>query len=83
MSSEEKITAQDLIAAMAAADVLETFLKLPSASQDYFRDWIGKAADDEAHWRRIDTLVLAIRSAPLMVPEESYERALEAEAIEN
>ena len=66
---------------MAAADVLETFLKLPSSSQDYFRDWIGKATDDVSHWRRIDALVLAIRSAPLMVPDELHEPAIEAEAV--
>lgn len=65
MSSEEKITADNLLDAMAEADVLEVFCHLPEAAQQEFREWIGKARDNESHWRRIDALVLAMRSSGL------------------
>ena len=64
MSSEDKITPDDLLDAMAAADVLDAFCQLPEASRKEFEEWIGKARDNEAHWRRIDTLVMAMRHAP-------------------
>lgn len=64
MSPEDKITADDLLNAMAAADALDTFCHLPEASRLEFEEWIGKARDNEAHWRRIDALVMAMRSAP-------------------
>ena len=49
---------------MAEAGVLDTFCHLPEASQREFEEWIGKARDNENHWRRIDVLVRAMRSAP-------------------
>lgn len=64
MSPEDDITPDDLLDAMAAADVLDTFCHLPEAPRREFEEWIGKARDSEAHWRRIDTLVMAMRSAP-------------------
>ena len=64
MSSEERITPDDLLDAMAEADVLEVFCHLPEKSQQEFREWIGKSRDNESHWRRIDALVLAMRSGP-------------------
>lgn len=64
MSAEDKITPDDLLNAMAAADVLEMFCDLPEDARRKFEHWIGKARDDQAHWRRIDTLVMALRSAP-------------------
>lgn len=64
MSPEDKITSDDLLNAMEAADVLDTFSNLPEASRREFEEWIRKARDNEAHWRRIDTLVMAMRSAP-------------------
>lgn len=77
MSSEEKITADDLLNAMAAADVLDSFCRLPEASKREFQEWIGKARDSEAHWRRIDTLVMAMRNAPLLEAQTSDEPAAE------
>lgn len=64
MSSEDKITPEDLLNAMAAADVLDVFCQLPEASRREFEQCIGKARDDAGHWRRIQTLVMAMRSAP-------------------
>ena len=64
MSPEDKITPDDLLNAMAAADVLDIFCHLPEDARREFEQWIGKARDDAAHWRRIDTLVMAMRSAP-------------------
>lgn len=65
MNPDSKITPDNLLDAMAAADVLEVFCHLPEAAQQEFREWIGKARDDESHWRRIDALVLAMRSGLL------------------
>lgn len=65
MSVAEKITADDLIEAMSAAGVLEVFCHLPPAAQDEFSSWIGKARDDESHWRRIEVLLAAMKSSPL------------------
>ena len=64
MKPSQAITPDDLLDAMATADVLDTFVLLPESAQEEFRQWIGKARDEEAHWRRIDTLVMALRSAP-------------------
>lgn len=66
MSTEDKITPDDLLNAMAAADVLDRFCHLPEESKREFEKWIGKARDSETHWRRIDTLVMAMRHAPLI-----------------
>lgn len=64
-----EITPDDLLDAMAAADVLDHFCHLPEASRREFEEWIGKARDDEAHWRRINTLVMAMRFAPRLQGE--------------
>ena len=77
MSSDEKITPDDLLDAMAAADVLESFCHLPEASKREFEEWIGKARDNESHWRRIETLVMAMRSAPLLEEQTPEETASE------
>lgn len=61
---ENEITADDLLDALAAADSLETFLRLPPEAQEHFALWIGKARDDESHWRRINALALALRMGP-------------------
>ena len=66
MSPEDKITPDDLLNAMAAADVLDVFCRLPEESRKEFEEWIGKARDNQAHWRRIDTLVMAMRNGPLL-----------------
>ena len=65
MKSSETITPDDLLNAMTTADVLETFVSLPPSAQDEFRDWIGKARNDDSHWRRIHALVAAMRSGHL------------------
>ena len=64
-AAPNEITADDLLDTLAAADALETFLRLPRADQDKFARWIGKSRDDESHWRRINALALAIRMGPL------------------
>jgi hypothetical protein len=65
MSTSEKFSAEDTMEAMAAADVLDTFCQLPQADQAKFTRWIGKARNDESHWRRVNALVLALRTGPL------------------
>lgn len=65
MTSDRKITADDLLDTLASVDALETFLRLPVEAQDSFAMWIGKAADDESHWRRINALAMAMRMGPL------------------
>lgn len=65
MTSSETISADDLLDAMATADVLDTFVLLPPSAQDEFRQWIGKAKNDDSHWRRIHALVAAMRSGRL------------------
>lgn len=49
---------------MAAADVLDRFCHLPEPSRREFEEWIGKARDNDAHWRRINALVMAMGDAP-------------------
>ena len=66
---DDKITADDLLDTLGAADALETFLHLPQEEQDNFARWIGKSRDDESHWRRINALVLAMRMGPLHVAQ--------------
>ena len=73
MSPEDEITADDLLNAMAAADVLDGFCRLPEESRREFEEWIGKARDNAAHWRRIDALVMAMRNAPLLDAARSEE----------
>lgn len=58
----------DLFRSLTEADVLANFHHLPMEQQDRFIDWIDKARDDEAHWRRIDILVLAMRMGPQATP---------------
>ncbi|HET7482352.1 MAG TPA: hypothetical protein VFK89_05765 [Actinomycetota bacterium] len=64
MSASEKITAEELLDTMAEADVLETFIQLPKADQEKFSDWIGRARNNESHWRRINVLVMALKTGP-------------------
>lgn len=80
MSSEDKITPDDLLDAMAAADVLDVFCQLPEASRCEFEQWIGKARDDAGHWRRIQTLVMAMRSAPRIEAQTALEPTSETQA---
>ena len=65
-----EITADDLLDTLAAADALETFLRLPREEQDNFARWIGKSKDDESHWRRINALAMAIRLGPFQPAQE-------------
>jgi len=67
MTSQQRIAEvlEDLLDAMADADVLETFRSLSPIDQQRFSNWITKARDDESHWRRIEALVLALRIGPL------------------
>lgn len=65
MNRAESITADDLMEAMSAAGVLEVFCHLPTAAQDEFSSWIGKARDDASHWRRIEALLEAMKRSPL------------------
>ena len=64
MSEAESITVEDLLDAMAEADVLDTFCQLPREDQENFSRWIGMARDNESHWRRIHAFVSALRSGP-------------------
>lgn len=74
-ASENTITADDLLDKLAAADALETFLRLPPDDQENFARWIGKSRDDESHWRRINALVLALRIGPLQRARDAYPSA--------
>lgn len=73
------LAAEDLIEALAAADVLEKFCHLPEADQDRFSQWIGQASDVDSNWRRIEALVLALRMGPLdsSTPQAPGDRAAE------
>jgi hypothetical protein len=75
VSPGDKITPDDLLNAMAEADVLESFCHLPEAARMEFEGWIGKARDNEAHWRRIHTLVMAMRYAPRLEPQVPLDAA--------
>lgn len=58
------IASEDLFNSLTAADALDTFLSLPEKDRHTFEEWIERAHDDDARWRRIDTLVMAMRVAP-------------------
>ena len=77
MSTGDKITPDDLLDAMAEAGVLDTFRNLPEASRREFEEWIGKACDNANHWRRIEVLVMAMRSAPRLEAHRDREPASE------
>lgn len=62
---------------MALGDVLDTFQALPEPDKHEFERWIAKASDDVAYRRRIDILVMAMRSAPRFAAQEP-ERTSEA-----
>ena len=66
---------EDLLDAMVRSDVLEIFVLLPEIDQQRFSNWIGKARDNESHWRRINALVLALRLGPLQPPPALVENA--------
>ena len=65
MSIPQQNPTNDLLHALAAADVLDVFQSLPLEEQDRFLAWIEKASDGEAYRRRIDILVMGIQMAPL------------------
>ena len=65
MSSPQQDPTSDLLQALVAAGVVETFQALPLAEQDKFLIWIENAPDADAYRRRIDILVMGIRMAPL------------------
>lgn len=67
MKRVEEVT-RDLRTALESADARDAFYSLPSSDQERFMRWIVKANDDEAYWRRIDILVLAMRMAPPAKP---------------
>jgi hypothetical protein len=64
-AEDSKITVDDLLDALEEADVTDVFCQLPDADQEQFSRWIGTAADDEGHWRRINAFVSALRMSPL------------------
>lgn len=65
MSSAEKLSVEELLDALARADVLETFARLRPEDQQKFSRWVGKARNSASHWQRINALVLAMRIGPL------------------
>ena len=65
MTSPEESTSDDLLEAMAEADCLEVYLRLPETDRVKFSYWVEEAPDDESHWRRIEALVVAMRISPL------------------
>lgn len=56
----------DLLEALKFADVWEVYCALPETNREEFASWIEKSADQQARWRRIDALVLALRMSPLV-----------------
>ena len=65
MSTPEQNPTNDLLHALVAAGVVDTFQRLPLEDQSYFLDWIEKAPDAVAYQRRIDILVVGIKMSPL------------------
>lgn len=65
MSLESKPGTLDaFLVTLAFGDVLEKFRALPESARREFEEWIAKAEGETAHQRRIDILVMALRSAP-------------------
>ena len=64
MSTPELKPTNDLLHALAAWDVVETFQAMPLYDQDKFLAWIERAPGEDAYWRRIDIMVLGMRMAP-------------------
>ena len=67
MSTRATVTPNDLREALALGDVLDRFEHLPEDARQRFQAWIDKGHDETAHWRRIDLLVMAMRSAPRLL----------------
>ena len=67
MSAQQDNTSEDFLHALAEADVLEIFRRLPHADQERFTHWVTQTRDAESHWRRVNALVLALRTGPLQV----------------
>lgn len=65
---------------MDEADVLDSFCHLPEPARREFEEWIGKARDSEAHWRRINALVAAMKNAPLVEAQTDGEPMLGSQA---
>jgi bacteriocin resistance YdeI/OmpD-like protein len=59
----------DLLEALRMADVWEVFSQLPEENRAEFGRWITGSPNQNARWRRIDALVLALRLSPLIRPE--------------
>ncbi len=75
MSSKETRVPDDLVEALALADVLGQFRALPEAARRDFEAWIDKARDEASRWRRIETLALAMRAAPRLQSWDAVEPA--------
>ena len=76
MSAEIPQRSDELMSALASADVLADFLLLPSDQQTNFHRWVIRSVDAESRYRRVDALVLAMRSGLLAVrhaPPEALE----------
>lgn len=68
MKIPERSQRDDLLRALAGSAALDRFQALPLEDQDRFWAWIAKSRDEEAYWRRIDILVIAMRVAPPSTP---------------
>ena len=69
MSTPELITVDDVMEALATSGVLETFCQLPVIDQERFSRLIGEARNDESQWRRIEALVMALKTGPFQPSE--------------
>jgi uncharacterized protein YdeI (YjbR/CyaY-like superfamily) len=67
MSDATSVAPVDLSDALAEADVLHIYSRLPQADRARFARWIGMARDETSHWRRIETLVMAMKLSPLVL----------------
>jgi uncharacterized protein YdeI (YjbR/CyaY-like superfamily) len=65
MSPREEVLPDEFMEALAEANVLEIFKRLPDREQTKFTEWVDIAHDVESRWRRIDALVLALRTGLL------------------
>ena len=77
MIPEAPKRSEELVSALAGADVLANFLLLPPQQQENFHRWVIRSVDDSSRNRRVDALVLAMRSG-LLALRDTPPEALEA-----
>jgi uncharacterized protein YdeI (YjbR/CyaY-like superfamily) len=61
LSATEKVISDEIVLALARADVLDAFSKLTKQNQHKLSAWVTKAGKGRGRHRRLNTLVVGLR----------------------